>query len=104
MKINNKYAGLLFAFLMSLFMALLMSGVLTAIHLGFKSDFIVRWLAAFAIAWPIAFPSIFVIAPTVRKIVGKLTDQSDAEKAMNRAYGTTTWYILACIVAVRRSK
>ena len=46
----------------------------SAIHLGFKPDFIGRWLAAFAIAWPIAFPSIFVIAPTVRKIVAKLTD------------------------------
>jgi hypothetical protein len=60
---------------MSLLMAFLMSGVLTVIHLGFTSRFIVQWLNSFVLAWPIAFPSILLIAPIVRKIVVKLTEQ-----------------------------
>jgi Protein of unknown function (DUF2798) len=73
MKINPKYADLLFAFFMSVLMALLMSGVLTAIHLGYTQNFVAQWLHSFLLAWPIAFPSILLLAPIVRKIVSKLT-------------------------------
>jgi hypothetical protein len=76
MKIDAKHSNLLFAFFMSVLMALLMSGVLTAIHLGFRSDFIAQWLHSFVLAWPIAFPSILLIAPVVRIIVAKLTQQA----------------------------
>jgi Protein of unknown function (DUF2798) len=72
MKINPKYADLLFAFFMSVLMALLMSGVLTAIHLGFTQNFIGKWLHAFLLAWPITFPSIVLLAPIVRKTVAKV--------------------------------
>jgi Protein of unknown function (DUF2798) len=76
MRVNAKHSNLLFAFFMSVLMALLMSGVLTAIHLGFTPDFIGQWLHSFVLAWPIAFPSILLIAPVVRKIVVKLTEQA----------------------------
>jgi hypothetical protein len=76
MKFNPKHSHLLFAFFMSLLMAFLMSGVLTAIHLGFTPHFVAQWLHSFILAWPIAFPSILLIAPIVRKIVVKLTEQA----------------------------
>lgn len=74
MKIPQKYAGLLFAFVMSLLMAFLMSGVLTAVFVGVDRQFIAHWMNGFIHAWPIAFPSILVIAPLVRKIVASLTE------------------------------
>lgn len=73
MRIHPRYATLLFAFLMSLFMALLMSGVLTALNLGFNSTALRRWPHNFAVAWPVAFPSVLLIAPQVRRLVAWLT-------------------------------
>jgi hypothetical protein len=74
MKIPQKYAGLLFAFVMSLLMAFLMSGVLTAVFVGVDGQFIAHWMNGFIHAWPIAFPAILVVAPLVRKIVATLTE------------------------------
>ncbi len=74
MKIPKKYTGILFAFMMSLFMAFIMSGVLTALFAGISAQFFSHWMSAFIHAWPVAFPAVLLVAPIVRRIVASLTD------------------------------
>jgi hypothetical protein len=39
-----------------------------------------QWLRAFAHAWPIAFPAILIVAPIVRKIVGAMIENDQADQ------------------------
>ncbi len=69
----SKYAPLIFAFFMSLFMAFIMSGLLTLVNLGPVPDFFGKWMRAFAVAWVLAFPIVFAVAPIVRRLTAALT-------------------------------
>ncbi len=71
--------GLLFAFLMSLYMACIMSGILTLINTGFDQGYWYRWLHAFLIAWACAFPLVLLGAPVVRKLVERLLRPRSAQ-------------------------
>ena len=73
MKIPQKHANLLFAFIMSVLMATLMTCIVTLKLTGLNAGFFIRWLHAFLTAWPIAFPAILLLAPITRKLVTRLT-------------------------------
>ncbi len=75
--IPKRFEPILFAFIMSLFMSFFMSCIITFINLGLVDWFIVKWLGAFWKAFVIAFPTIFVVVPTVRKVVAKLVVQEN---------------------------
>lgn len=58
---------------MSLFMTFLMSLIITYINIGFIDSFWTKWSQAFIKAFVFAFPIVFVVAPTVHKLVEKIT-------------------------------
>lgn len=70
-----RYARLLFAVLMSLYMVTIMTGVITWVNTGLAGDFLARWWRAFYIAWPVAFMLILAGAPRLQQLVGRLVRQ-----------------------------
>jgi len=75
MKIDKKYATILFGAFMSLGMSFTMSLALTIINLGFPPEFFEKWIRAFAIGYIVSFPTSLVIIPIVKKVVNKMTTQ-----------------------------
>ena len=70
-----KYAPILFGLLLSGLMSLIVSGVSTVGVLGIKAGFFGAWMANWASSWAIAFPAVLVVAPIVRRMVAKLTQE-----------------------------
>lgn len=67
MKINAKYANLVFAVVMSSMMSLVMTCFITAVNTGIDADFLARWLVAWVVAWPVAFVCNLLLAARVRR-------------------------------------
>lgn len=73
MKISSRYSHVLFGAMLSAIMVTVISGAVVLGTQGLGPDFSMHWFKGFATAWPIAFPTVLVIAPFVRKVVGKIT-------------------------------
>lgn len=73
MIISPRYAPVLFGGLLSAIMVAVVSAVLLILNQGLTPDFILNWLKNFAATWPVAFPTVLVVAPMVRRFVGKVT-------------------------------
>lgn len=71
--IPQRFAPILFGFILSGLMSLLVSGIATWQALGLVDGFIGLWVGAWLNAWLVAFPAVLVIAPITRRLVGKLT-------------------------------
>lgn len=69
--IAPRFAPLIFAFLMSIYMVTVVSFVITWVNTGMSSGFALRWLRAFYIAWPLAFSLLIIGAPRVQRLVAK---------------------------------
>lgn len=69
--IAPRFAPLVFAILMSIYMVTAMTFVITWANTGISEGFTLRWFRAFYIAWPIAFTLIMLGAPRIQKIVAK---------------------------------
>ncbi len=76
MHIHPRYANLLFGALLSAIMVSIISCVVLLLNQGLSADFPLRWLKSFASTWPIAFPTVLVVAPRVRRIVNRLTQEA----------------------------
>jgi undecaprenyl pyrophosphate phosphatase UppP len=71
LRVNRKYATVLFGFFMSLGMSFSQSLVISIINLrGFYFE---KWLLAFAVGFVVSFPTSLAIIPIVQRIVKKLT-------------------------------
>ena len=66
-----RFAPLVFALLMSIYMVTAMTFVITWVNTGMTDGFALRWFRAFYIAWPIAFSLIMIGAPRIQKLVAK---------------------------------
>lgn len=66
-----RFAPLVFALLMSIYMVTAMTFVITWVNTGMTEGFALRWFRAFYIAWPIAFILIMLGAPRLQKLVAK---------------------------------
>ena len=66
-----RFAPLVFAILMSIYMVTAMTFVITWVNTGMTEGFLLRWFRAFYIAWPIAFTLITVGAPRLQKLVAQ---------------------------------
>jgi hypothetical protein len=66
-----RFAPLVFALLMSIYMVTAMTFVITWVNTGMTEGFALRWFRAFYIAWPIAFSLIVIGAPRIQKFVAK---------------------------------
>ncbi|MEQ8656509.1 MAG: DUF2798 domain-containing protein [Hyphomicrobiales bacterium] len=72
----QRFAPVLFGFILSGLMSLLVSGIATWRALGLPPDFFTLWIAAWINAWIVAFPAVLVVAPITRRLVAKLVKAS----------------------------
>ena len=73
MRIPSRYAPVAFGALLSAIMVAIVSAFVLALNRGIGDGFIVQWLRSCATTWPVAFPTVLVVAPWVRRVVGRVT-------------------------------
>jgi hypothetical protein len=73
MRIPSRFAPILFGALLSAIMVAIVSALVLALSQGIQAGFIARWLKSCVTTWPVAFPTVTLLAPWVRRIVGRLT-------------------------------
>ncbi len=73
MYIPARFAPILFSALLSAIMVCIVSAFVILTTQGFSSGFPAQWLKSCITTWPIAFPTVAIVAPWVRKLVGRLT-------------------------------
>ena len=73
MSIPNRFAPLLFGAMLSAIMVAVVSAFVLALTQGIGQGFLWQWLRSCVTTWPVAFPTVTVVAPWVRRIVGRLT-------------------------------
>jgi len=73
MRIPNRFAPIVFGGLLSAIMVAVVSALVLAINQGLQQGFVWQWLRSCVTTWPIAFPTVTIVAPWVRRVVGRLT-------------------------------
>lgn len=73
MRIPVRYAPILFGAILSAIMVAIVSAFVLVTTQGFHAGLVKLWLRSFATTWPVAFPTVTIIAPWVRKLVGRMT-------------------------------
>ena len=73
MRIPSRFAPILFGALLSAIMVGLVSAFVIAITQGIQSGFATQWLRSCLTTWSVAFPTVTVVAPWVRRVVGRVT-------------------------------
>lgn len=73
MRIPSRFSPILFGGLLSLIMVGLVSAFVIASTQGVQADFAARWARSCLTTWPVAFPTVTLVAPWVRRVVGKVT-------------------------------
>jgi hypothetical protein len=73
MRIPARYAPILFSALLSAIMVCVVSAFVLMTTQGLHPGLVAQWLGSCARTWPIAFPTVAIVAPVVRRIVGRLT-------------------------------
>lgn len=73
MHIPARFAPILFSALLSVIMVAIVSAFVLATSQGITSGFPEQWLKSCATTWPIAFPTVAIVAPWVRRVVGRIT-------------------------------
>ena len=73
MRSPNRYAPIVFGALLSAIMVCFVSAVVLALNRGVGDGFAWQWLKSCATTWPIAFPTVTLLAPWVRRVVGRVT-------------------------------
>jgi hypothetical protein len=73
MQIPARFAPLLFSAILSAIMVCIVSGFVLITSQGIRPGFFQQWFTSCISTWPIAFPTVAVVAPWVRRIVGRIT-------------------------------
>ena len=73
MHIPARFAPLLFSALLSAIMVCIVSAFVLTMAQGIHAGLPGQWLKSCMTTWPVAFPTVAVVAPWVRRIVGRLT-------------------------------
>lgn len=73
MRIPARYAPIAFGALLSAIMVGIVSAFVLATTQGIHAGFASQWLRSCAVTWPVAFPTVTLVAPWVRRVVGRLT-------------------------------
>ncbi len=73
MTIPARYAPILFGAMLSAIMVGLVSAFVLTITQGINSGFAAQWFRSCLTTWPVAFPTVTLVAPWVRRIVGRVT-------------------------------
>lgn len=78
MNIPPRFAPLLFSALLSAIMVAIVSAFVLATSQGMHAGFGSQWLRSCASTWPVAFPTVALVAPLVRRLVGRITAPASA--------------------------
>jgi len=81
MRIPARFAPIVFGALLSAIMVTVVSAVVLASTRGIDEMFLSHWVSSCLTTWPIAFPTVTLLAPWVRKLVGRITARPDAAGA-----------------------
>ena len=73
MKIPSRFAPLVFGAVLSAIMVAIVSAFVLVTTQGLHAGFGSQWLRSCATTWPVAFPTVTLVAPWVRRIVGRVT-------------------------------
>lgn len=73
MRLPARFAPILFSALLSAIMVCIVSAFVLTISQGIHSELPAQWLRSCITTWPVAFPTVAVVAPWVRRIVGRVT-------------------------------
>ena len=73
MKLPARFAPVLFGALLSAIMVALVSAFVLFANRGLEPGFLALWLRNCATTWPVAFVAVTLVAPVVRRVVGRLT-------------------------------
>jgi len=73
MRIPVRFAPIVFGALLSAIMVALVSGFVLVTTQGIHAGLPAQWLRSCATTWPVAFPTVTLVAPWVRKVVGRVT-------------------------------
>lgn len=73
MRIPTRFAPILFSALLSAIMVCVVSAFVLTTTQGLHAGLAAQWLKNCATTWPVAFPTVAVVAPLVRRLVGRLT-------------------------------
>jgi hypothetical protein len=77
MRLPARFAPIAFGGLLSLIMVTIVSAFVIASTRGLEANFMSQWARSCITTWPIAFPTVTLIAPWVRRVVLRLTEQSE---------------------------
>lgn len=73
MRIPARFAPILFSALLSSIMVAIVSAFVLVTSQGIHPGLFAQWLKSCVTTWPVAFPTVAVVAPWVRKVVGRVT-------------------------------
>lgn len=73
MRIPARFSPILFSALLSVIMVCIVSAFVLVNSQGIHSGFLELWFRSCITTWPVAFPTVAIVAPWVRRIVGRLT-------------------------------
>ena len=73
MRIPARFSPIVFGALLSAVMVCIVSAFVLITTQGIHADLPAQWLKSCLTTWPIAFPTVTLIAPWVRKIVGRVS-------------------------------
>ena len=73
MRIPARFAPVLFGALLSVIMVALVSAFVLAVTQGIGPGFAAQWARSCLTTWPVAFVAVTLVAPWVRKVVGRVT-------------------------------
>ena len=73
MRIPASFAPIVFGALLSAIMVAIVSAFVLITTQGIHPGFAAQWLKSCALTWPVAFPTVTLLAPWVRRAVGRLT-------------------------------
>ncbi|NJD87600.1 MAG: DUF2798 domain-containing protein [Betaproteobacteria bacterium] len=68
-----RYAPILFGALLSAIMVAIVSAFVLASSQGIHAGFPAQWARSCMTTWPVAFPTVLLVAPWVRRVVGRMT-------------------------------
>lgn len=73
MRIPARFAPILFSALLSAIMVCIVSAFVLINAQGWHAGLPALWVKSCLTTWPVAFPTVAVVAPWVRRLVGRLT-------------------------------
>lgn len=73
MSIPSRFAPVLFSALLSAIMVCIVSAFVLVVSQGIDATFPAQWFKSCLTTWPVAFPTVAIVAPWVRRVVGRIT-------------------------------